>query len=51
MDILLITGSPKGKRINTLQLANAFWAEICYTQKDCLPNIERLNIAQMDINS
>lgn len=50
MNILLINGSPKGERSNTLWLANAFLEGICYAQKDCLPNIERLNIAQMDIN-
>ncbi len=51
MNILLINGSPKGERSNTLQLANAFGQGICCTQKDRLPNIERLNITQMDINS
>ena len=51
MNILLVNGSPKGERSNTLRLANAFFEGICYAQKDCLPKIERLNIAQMDINS
>ena len=51
MNILLINGSPKGERSNTLRLANAFLEGICYAQKDCLPKFERLNIAQMDINS
>ena len=51
MNILLINGSPKGERSNTLRLANAFLEGICHAQKDCLPEIERLNIAQMDINS
>ena len=51
MNILLINGSPKGERSNTLRLANAFLEGTCYAQKDCFPKIERLNIAQMDINS
>ena len=45
MNILLVNGSPKGERSNTLRLANAFFEGICYAQKDCLPKIERLNIA------
>ena len=51
MNLLLINGSPKGERSNTLYLANAFLEGICCTQKDHTPNIERLNIAQMDIKS
>jgi multimeric flavodoxin WrbA/putative sterol carrier protein len=51
MNILVINGSPKGERSNTLRLTNAFLEGICDTQKDCVPNIESLNVAQMDINS
>ena len=51
MNILLINGSPKGEHSNTLRLANAFLEGICCAQKDCLPKIERLNIAKMNINS
>lgn len=51
MNILLINGSPKGGRSNTLQLANAFLEGICNAKKECLPNIERLNITQMEINA
>lgn len=51
MNILLINGSPKGERSNTLKLTNAFLEGVCCTQKDHAPEIERLNIAQMDIHS
>ncbi len=51
MNILVINGSPKGERSNTLRLTNAFLEGICDTQKDCFPCIERLNVAQLDINS
>ncbi|HHY69206.1 MAG TPA: flavodoxin family protein [Bacillota bacterium] len=51
MNILVINGSPKGERSNTLRLTNAFLEGISYARKDNLPKIERLNIAQMDINS
>ena len=50
MNILVINGSPKGERSNTLRLTNAFLEGICYTQKDSLPKIAMLNIAHMDIN-
>jgi len=50
MNILVINGSPKGERSNTLRLANVFLEGICDTQKECFPSIERLNVAQMDIN-
>lgn len=51
MNILVINGSPKGEHSNTLRLTNAFLEGISYAQKDNLPNIERLNITQMNINS
>ena len=51
MNILVINGSPKGERSNTLRLTNAFLEGICHSQKDCFPDIDRLHIAQMDINS
>lgn len=50
MNILLINGSPKGERSNTLRLANVFIEGICNAQQE-QPAIERLNIAQMDIKS
>ncbi len=50
MNILVINGSPKDERSNTLQLTNAFLQGICDTQKDDCPHIERLNIAQLDIH-
>lgn len=50
MNILVINGSPKGERSNTLRLTNAFLEGICYAQKDILPKIAMLNIAHMDIN-
>lgn len=51
MNILLINGSPKGERSNTLRLANAFVEGICHAQQVSFPNIEKLTIAQMDIQS
>lgn len=51
MNILVINGSPKGERSNTLRLTNAFLEGICNSQMDCSPNIEQLHIAQMDIRS
>ena len=51
MNILVINGSPKGEHSNTLRLTNAFLEGVCNSQKDCLPDIEQLRIAQMDINS
>ncbi len=51
MNILVINGSPKGEHSNTLRLTNAFLEGISYAQRDNLPNIERLNITQMNINS
>ena len=51
MNILVINGSPKGERSNTLRLTDAFLEGICCGKKDSTPNIEKLNIAQMDINS
>lgn len=50
MNILVINGSPKSERSNTLRLTNSFLEGICDAQRDNLPQIERLNIAQMDIN-
>ena len=50
MNILVINGSPKGERSNTLRLTNAFLEGLRNSQKGCLPTIERLHIAQMDIN-
>ena len=50
MNILVINGSPKGERSNTLRLTNAFLDGVCSSQEDCSPEIERLHIAQMDIN-
>ena len=49
MNILPINGSPKGERSNTLRLTNAFLDGVCNAQEDCLPAIERLDIAQMNI--
>ncbi len=51
MNILVINGSPKGEHSNTLRLTNAFLEGICYAKKDDLPQIERFNIAKMNINS
>ena len=50
MNVLVINGSPKGEQSNTLRLTNAFLEGVCDSQKDCLPAIERLDIAKMDIN-
>lgn len=50
MNILVINGSPKGERSNTLRLTNAFLAGVCNSQEDCSPAIEILHISQMDIN-
>ena len=50
MNILVINGSPKGERSNSLRLTDAFLKGICNSQKDCLPAIERLHIAQMNIH-
>lgn len=51
MKILVINGSPKGARSNTLQLTNAFLEGICEAQQNALPQIETLHISQMDIKS
>nr|WP_297172373.1 flavodoxin family protein [uncultured Agathobaculum sp.] len=51
MNILVINGSPKGERSNTIRLTNAFLEGISKARKDDLPKIERLNVAQLDINS
>lgn len=48
MHILLINGSPKGERSNTLHLAEAFLEGICTGTKDT-PTIRRLTISKMDI--
>lgn len=49
MNILVINGSPKGGRSNTLRLTDAFLQGICDARKDCPPEIERLDISKMDI--
>lgn len=46
MNVLLINGSPKGKRSNTLRLANAFVEGICTGRE---ADVRQLDIAQMDI--
>lgn len=46
MNILLINGSPKGKRSNTLRLATAFLDGV---SAECESNIRQLDIGQMDI--
>ena len=51
MNILVINGSPKGERSNSLKLTNAFLDGINAARKDNLPVIEKLNIAQMKIDS
>jgi multimeric flavodoxin WrbA/putative sterol carrier protein len=51
MNILVINGSPKGERSNTIKLTNAFLEGINSARKDDLPKIETLNIAQMNIGS
>lgn len=51
MNILVINGSPKGERSNTLKLTNAFLEGICRGQKETEPEITRLNVSQMDIRS
>ncbi|NLE92518.1 MAG: NAD(P)H-dependent oxidoreductase, partial [Chloroflexi bacterium] len=48
MNILVINGSPKGERSNTIKLTNAFLEGINSARKDDLPKIETLNIAQMN---
>ena len=51
MNILVINGSPKGERSNTIKLTNAFLEGINSAREDDLPKIETLNIAQMNIGS
>ena len=65
MNILVVNGSPKGAKSNTLRLTDAFLEGICSVEKDATPVIskldivkkdatpviEKLNTAQMDIKS
>lgn len=51
MNILIINGSPKAERSNTLKLTNAFVEGINDGSKDDKVNIERLNISQLNISS
>ncbi len=51
MNILVVNGSPKGERSNTLKLTEAFLEGICCASEASAPDIERLNISQMDIGS
>lgn len=48
MNILLINGSPKGKRSNTLRLAEAFLAGADEVQTN---EVRRLDVSKMDIRS
>ncbi len=50
MNILVLNGSPKGERSNTLRLTNAFLDGIRQMQNEFPPEIEKLDIAQMEIN-
>ncbi len=50
MNILVINGSPKADKSNSIQLTNAFIGGICESCRDNLPNIERLNASQLNIN-
>ena len=49
MNILLINGSPKGKRSNSLRLTKAFLEGYTEKKKDC--TIEELHLASMNIHS
>lgn len=51
MNILVINGSPRGDKSNTLRLTEAFLAGICDNQKENPPVIEKLDISRMDIRS
>ena len=51
MNILVINGSPKGERSNTLRLTSAFLEGINKARKYVLPQIETLNVAQLNIKS
>ncbi len=48
MNILLINGSPKGDKSNTLRLANAFLEGICDTENH---KVERLDISHLNIEA
>ena len=50
MNILVINGSPKGEKSNTLKLTDAFVAGIS-SANDTAPIVEKLNVAKMDIKS
>lgn len=49
MNILLINGSPRGERSNTLKLASSFIDGICAEQSESTPDVKRLDIAKMNI--
>lgn len=49
MNILLINGSPKGERSNTLRLSNAFLDGVCDALAATPPSIRRLDVSKLDI--
>lgn len=51
MNILVINGSPKGERSNSLRITNAFLDGIRDARKENPPEIERLDVSKMNIGS